>query len=281
MGIGYFKQSSQRLITTLCRKTVCVCWLTQVNAIQMCAPLLRHIHIYIEEDHWVPKVLPRAWIQHQHGIMGRGARKRLLVSEWTFSSVQHLAHAVTAPWFGAHHPTWGVRQDGQNFVWVSWRNFGKTEEWGEFRRLYLHYITRYTDPVHNMTCAVKLQVEFMTLMMAAFHLGLLFFPVHDYVHANSLTRPTGTFHRMEPLLTLLVTPVLFSALASQHVCWESALFPLWEHIHVSVQTTLFIQIGQLSCSFPDIKHKKNIKSLQQSFIQSVRKQFKSTWVRHK
>lgn len=71
----------------------------------MCAPLLCYIHIYIEEDHWVPKVLPRARIQHQHGIMGRGARERLLVSEWTFSSVQHLADAVTSPLFGAHHPT--------------------------------------------------------------------------------------------------------------------------------------------------------------------------------
>ena len=131
--------------TTLCRKTVGVCWLTQVNAIQMCAPLLCHIHIYIEEDHWVPKVLPRARVQHQHGIMGRGAWERLLVSEWTLSSVQHLADGVTSPWFGVHHPTWGVRQDGQNFVRVTWRDFGKKRgiHSTEFRRLYLHYITRY------------------------------------------------------------------------------------------------------------------------------------------
>lgn len=98
-----------------------VCWLTQVNAIQMGASLLCHIHIHIEEDHWVPKVLPRTRVKHQHGIMGCGVRERLLVSVWTFSSIQHLADAETPPCFGAHHPRWGVRQDGQNFFWVTWK----------------------------------------------------------------------------------------------------------------------------------------------------------------
>lgn len=80
--------------------------LTQVNAIQVRASLLRHIHIHVEQDHRVPKVLPGARIQHQHGIVGRGAGGRLLLPE-------------PCPQFGARGAARGVRQDGHDCVCVT------------------------------------------------------------------------------------------------------------------------------------------------------------------
>lgn len=102
-------------------------WLTQVNAIQVGASLLGHVHVHIEEDHWVPKVLPGAGIQHQHSIMGRGAGERLVVPVWPFGAVQRLADAETATRFGARCPGRGVRQDGHDFVWITWKVSGHTE----------------------------------------------------------------------------------------------------------------------------------------------------------
>ena len=82
-----------------------VCRLTQVNAIQVGASLLCHIHVHVEEDHRVSKVFPGAGIQDQHGVVGRGGGKSLLVSVGALPAVQHLADAETSPRFGAHHPT--------------------------------------------------------------------------------------------------------------------------------------------------------------------------------
>lgn len=54
--------------------------LTQIIAIQMGASLLCHIHVHIEKAHRVPKVLPRARIQHQHSIMGHRTWEQLMAS---------------------------------------------------------------------------------------------------------------------------------------------------------------------------------------------------------
>ena len=79
--------------------------LTQVNSIQVGASLLRHIYIHVEEDHWVSKVLPWAWIQHQHGIMDCGAREKLLSPVGSFPSIQSLADTESSPGLVAHRAT--------------------------------------------------------------------------------------------------------------------------------------------------------------------------------
>jgi len=91
-------------------------WLTQVDAVLVGAPLLRHVQVHVEEDHRVSEVLPGARVQNQHGVVGRGAGEGLLLPVGSVPSVQHLAEAPP-PKFGAHG---GVRQDGQDLVWVTW-----------------------------------------------------------------------------------------------------------------------------------------------------------------
>lgn len=54
-----------------------------------------------------------------------------------------------------------------------WQKKRNSFNWIQKALLALHNKV-HIDPFHRMTCTVKLLVEFMTLMMAAFHLGLLF-----------------------------------------------------------------------------------------------------------
>lgn len=90
--------------------------LTQVNTIQVGAPLLCHIHIHIVEDHRVSEVLSGTGIQHQHGIVSRGAGGVLLVSVDSLPGIHGLAGAEWYSRIGVDHSTRGVRQDGQNFI---------------------------------------------------------------------------------------------------------------------------------------------------------------------
>lgn len=88
----------------------------------MGAPLLGYVDVQVEEAQRVSEVLPGTGVQHQHGIMGRGLRERLLVPVGPLGSVQPLAQAeASSSSFGAQQGGRGVGQDGQNFLWVPWK----------------------------------------------------------------------------------------------------------------------------------------------------------------
>lgn len=70
----------------------------------MGASLLRHIHIYVEEDHRVSKVLPRARVQDQNSIVGRGGSERRLVLVESVPSVQHPPNTKTSAQLGGQRP---------------------------------------------------------------------------------------------------------------------------------------------------------------------------------
>lgn len=94
----------------------------------MGAPFLGHIDVEVEEAQRVSKVLSRTGVQHQHGIVGRGLRVRLLVPVGPLGPVQHLAKAeASSSGFGAQQGGRGVRQDSQDLVRVPWKIW--SERW--------------------------------------------------------------------------------------------------------------------------------------------------------
>lgn len=85
----------------------------------MGASLLRHIHIHVEKNQRMPKVLLWAGVQHQDGIVSRRGVWGSLVPGQTLPSVQRSSGAEARLQLRAQHPR-GVRQDGQNSVRRTW-----------------------------------------------------------------------------------------------------------------------------------------------------------------